>query len=75
MGKLQDFEKAAEAGRLNARKHRLPVILGSFVIVAVVNLVHAYQHKSVFDAIAVIVIWLILGPVFAFWLVQQNPND
>lgn len=48
-------------------KKLLFLLLSVAVFVGFVDLFKAFQMRSISEAIAVVVIWLILGPAFAFW--------
>jgi uncharacterized membrane protein YpjA len=53
-------------------------VLSSCLIVATVNLVKAYTSRSLSEAIAVVVIWLVVGPLVGLWwlrLVERQPQQ
>jgi hypothetical protein len=48
-------------------------LLGACVVVGVVDLLKAHRNHDRGDAIAVVIIWLILVPSIALWTRRKGP--
>jgi hypothetical protein len=57
--------KAAIRDAVNGTDRRLRLLLLVGVTVAVVDLVRAYLHRSLDEAIITVIVWLILYPILA----------
>jgi hypothetical protein len=67
----EDLQLSYDAGRERVHKHRRILLLLSSSLVGVVNLVHAYQHRSLSDAIGVVLCFFVLAPVVVVLLTRE----
>jgi hypothetical protein len=72
MSRLQELaslsqKRLREVANSTGKKRIFFVLLFVGIFVGITELFKAYQMRSISDAIAVSVLWLILMPAFAYW--------
>ena len=55
-------------------KDHLLLLLSTSAAIGILSIIHAYQNRSIWRGVVSILIWFILGPMFARWLSRKLPK-